>query len=422
MNQLRISAIALCLALAMRAAPALGLSVSLTSLEGKDIEGELVSLTAESVVIGQGEEIVAVPLEKILRLQPKVVEPVQNIEAAFVGLTDGSRLPITNVTVQNRLVKVSSPLSDGELRIPADEVAWIDLRPPVPAAAEYVQSILNQEQAGDCVVIQKGDPPQFDHLSGVLGDINETSVKFDWDGESIDIKRTKLAAVVFHHSRGTATQSEQLVVSTKSGARLQAQAALFAEGSDKLQVVLAGGQKLTVPVDAVKLLDCSSGKVVELSALQPLKQEWTPLIALPVAAELIVQHGLPRGDQSFRGSKLSLWWPGEGNKKAGEIRDYETGLAVRSRTELVYRVPTGAKEFRALAGIDPECRSQGSVVLRIEGDRKLLWEDSINGQSIAPAEITVNLTDVKRLRITVDYGENLDFGDRLHLVEARIWK
>jgi hypothetical protein len=39
-----------------------------------------------------------------------------------------------------------------------------------------------------------------------------------------------------------------------------------------------------------------------------------------------------------------------------------------------------------------------------------------------PREIDIDITDKQRLRIFVDYGENLDLGDRLHLVEARLIK
>ena len=37
-------------------------------------------------------------------------------------------------------------------------------------------------------------------------------------------------------------------------------------------------------------------------------------------------------------------------------------------------------------------------------------------------EIDVELGTARRLQLVVDYGENLDYGDRLHLVEARFTK
>ena len=77
--------------------------------------------------------------------------------------------------------------------------------------------------------------------------------------------------------------------------------------------------------------------------------------------------------------------------------------------------------FAALAGIDPATASQGKVTLEISADGNLLWQGEIDGGS-APVEINVPLQNARRLRLFVDYGTNLDYGDRLHLVDARMTK
>jgi hypothetical protein len=79
------------------------------------------------------------------------------------------------------------------------------------------------------------------------------------------------------------------------------------------------------------------------------------------------------------------------------------------------------RRFVAIAGIDPTSASQGHVTLEIRGDDRILWEGVVDGRQ-PPVNIDVQLEAARRLQLVVDYGENLDYGDRLHLIEARFTK
>jgi hypothetical protein len=61
------------------------------------------------------------------------------------------------------------------------------------------------------------------------------------------------------------------------------------------------------------------------------------------------------------------------------------------------------------------------VLLRVEADSETVFEEAISGKN-PPAEIDAIIAGKQKLRIFVDYGGNLDLGDRLHLVEARLVK
>jgi len=100
---------------------------------------------------------------------------------------------------------------------------------------------------------------------------------------------------------------------------------------------------------------------------------------------------------------------------------YPKGLALRSRTVLQYRLPPEMNRFVAIAGIDPATADQGNVQLKISTGDQVLWQGEIEG-SAPPVEIQVELNGARKLSLLVDYGSNLDFGDRLHLVEARVTK
>jgi hypothetical protein len=75
----------------------------------------------------------------------------------------------------------------------------------------------------------------------------------------------------------------------------------------------------------------------------------------------------------------------------------------------------------AVVGIDDRVRPGGNVRLVIRGDGRVLFDEAIRGTD-EPRQLDVNLAQVKRLQILVDYGEDLDVGDHLNLCDARVVK
>ena len=136
---------------------------------------------------------------------------------------------------------------------------------------------------------------------------------------------------------------------------------------------------------------------------------------------MLADYGHPRRNTSFAGSAIALSWADESEPSGRSVRTYEKGLALRSRTEATWRLPPGMKRFSATAGIDPATANEGHVLLEIRADDRVLWEGEIDGRR-DPVQIEVELKSAHRLQIRVDYGRNLDFGDRLHLIEARVTK
>jgi alpha-galactosidase len=102
-------------------------------------------------------------------------------------------------------------------------------------------------------------------------------------------------------------------------------------------------------------------------------------------------------------------------------KEYKKGLALASRTELVYKLPGKFRMFRATVGIDDRVRDTGSVHVEIRGDGKPLWQADVRGTEPA-RELELQIAGVKLLEIVADFGENLDVGDRLVLGEAQVTK
>ncbi|MGI9456415.1 MAG: NPCBM/NEW2 domain-containing protein [Aeoliella sp.] len=389
----------------------------LTTLDGKQIEGEIVGWKTDMIVVKGNNETKQLPLSQLLRIRPVVADVQTNELETFVDLTDGSRLPLTEVTVTDRVASLNTLLADETLTLATEQIQLVQLSPRAQDADVFWSELAEKQLPGDVLVIQKGKSSQLDYLTGVLGDVSQELVKFNWDGEVIPVKRTKIAALAYYHATSPDLPPVSCWLMTRFGARLPVQSIELEPNSQALKVSAVSGLQFTIPVSDLREADCSMGKLTYLSDLEPLKEKWLPRIGLPGTVELIHQYGLPRRDQSFTGSPLSLRWPGEG----GAVKNYAKGLAVRSRTLIEYRILPGMSRFVALVGIDPATAGEGNVELEISADGAVLWQGMIDGGK-APVKINVKLSNARRLRLLVDYGGNLDYGDRLHLVEARMMK
>jgi hypothetical protein len=148
-------------------------------------------------------------------------------------------------------------------------------------------------------------------------------------------------------------------------------------------------------------VDFSAGKVVYLSAMQPREVEETPyfLIMFP--------H---QKDRSLVGRPLRVG-----------SRSFTRGLAIHSKTRLLYRLGGEFRRFTAEVGIDPEIES-GDALLKIVGDGKPLLEENVVALE-PPRSISLPVDGVVELQIIVDYGrDKLDIGDRVHLGDAKVTK
>ena len=405
------------------AAPTLAVSprIVVTSLDGRQTEGELVALQPNTLSVKTESTTFELPLDSLLRIRP--AEPSAKPESlvAFVELIDGSQLPLERFTANDGVTTIESPLSESPLQIATEQIRLVQLVGRASGDVAFWADLLEKHLPEDMLVVQKGKPVQLDYLPGVLGDVSGEVVDFTWDGEAIPVKRSKIAALTYYHAQQFELAEPGCWLITRRGARLAAASVSWKAGDETLEIATVTGLQLALPIGELHEADYSVGKLTYLSDLVPLKQKWTPRIDLPATAGLIRQHGLPRRDQSFAGSSLSLLWPAENGTGQKRTESYAKGLAVRSRTLLVYRVPAGMNRFTLLAGIDPATASQGHVTLEILADGNLLWQGEIEGGA-APLEINVPMHKARRLRLLVDYGKNLDYGDRLHLVDARFTK
>lgn len=395
--------------------------VTVTKLDGSTATGELQAWKAGGVELLTSAGSQTVSADELLEL--KFAAPAgANLIGPQVELVDGSLLPILEYTASGSQADVKCvqppPEEAVSLKVPLQKVRAVRLQTLEPEAAPQWEEIRSLNAPGDVVVVAKRGGKSLDHLECVVREISEEDVELTVDGQTMRVPRNKVAGVIYY--RPDEPQQPAAIVAGIDGLRIVAGKVELLGQS--LAVTTLCGVKLAWPLAGVAAIDLSAGKLAFLGDLKPASVKWLPLVGLPSAATQALRLGEPRFNRAAGGGELTLAYR-DANPAIGsrDIKTFAKGLAVRSRSEIIYRLQPGYSRFLAEAGIDPDDSASGNVQLTIFGDEEPLVEKSIDG-SDSPVLLDLDVTGVKRLRIVVDYGDNLDTGDWLNLCNARIVK
>jgi hypothetical protein len=256
----------------------------------------------------------------------------------------------------------------------------------------------------DLVVVQKSEV--LDHLDGVVGQIDEAAVKFLLDGDEISVKREKAFGIIYARKPSNAKIAAR--VELANGDRVSVKS-ISGDGA-QWQLESLAGPTWTIPATQLVHADFSLGKVVYLSAIEPRSVKFTALLGFPAGT---IPYGEYRRDRNLDGRPLRL-----------HGKTYARGLAIHSKTEMVYRLGGEFRRFQAMMGIDDEIINPnwGAVSVRISGDRKELYTGVCKPRE-NPVPLDLDVKGVVELEIVVDYGPDMDdISDRLHLADARVVK
>lgn len=377
------------------------------TIDETSIVGSLTELTPERAVLETTDGKVELELNRLLSLSSKETKPggpPAVSPTVWVELVDGSTLAATQYLAGPESATIT--LTDGQkITAPVKAVRNVRLQPEAPKIAGEWARILGLKADGDVLVVRNGE--SVDYHQGVLREVGEDAVKFELDGDTLPIKRAKVFGFTYHHSAADGQAATACYLLDRGGSRWSV--ASFSLG-EKLAWTTPGGVKFERPLDDIQSLDFSLGKVRYVSDLKPDSVVWTPFFAQAPVSPTLERFYAPRMDRNFDNNPLQL-------KKT----IYAKGLALHSRTELVYRLPEAFGRFAAVAGIDDAVAPKGNVRLVIRGDDRVLFDSAIRG-SDPPHDIELDIAGVRRLAILVDYGDAFGPGDHLILGNARILK
>ncbi len=385
-----------------------GLPVEVKPLSGPTVSGELVDLTAQAVIVQTANGRQTLDLSGLWEIAPsQPASPPRDAATVWVELIDGSQLHTTQFTVSQGVAALTWA-SGQTATVPTHSihsVRWRD-HGQTPDLAKQWTDLAAQKLDTDIVVIRRTN--NLDQLEGVLQDVTAESVQFQFQDQRMDVNRKKLDGLVYYHPAAGDYRQRLCQVTDATASQWNVKSLRFVEG--QLELVTAAGVKVLLPATQLMKVNFSSGNTVWLSDLEPETMHWRPYVDSQLPQPLLTKLFQPRKDQSFSGGSLLL---------GGTI--YPRGLAIRSRTELVYRLTADFRQFHAVLGIDDRVRAGGNVDLKLSGDERVLLSQNITGRD-PPLTVDLDITGVKRLKILVDFGQELDIADHLDLCEARLIK
>jgi hypothetical protein len=252
----------------------------------------------------------------------------------------------------------------------------------------------------------------LDQLEGTILDIGPESIRFEYDGEQVNVKREKLEGIVLFQ-RGKSEYPSPACRATDSGGSSWLLRELKLAG-DQVEATLVGGGDVKLAAATLARLDFSVGNVAYLADREPDSGGGELAVSLQPAAMTFkfgrifqVRDAPPLGADAFR--------------IAGQ--QFDSGLSLHSPVALVYRVPAGFRWLRAVAGVDDSIAAPGRFELVILGDGQEMFRHAFSGdQRRGAVPIELDVSNVRRVTIRLDPAEGQDLGDQLNLCEARFTK
>lgn len=402
-----------------------GIDVEARPLAGPEVAGTLVSLSADTLVVktAQGEKSLVVrELASVAR--PGAPPESGEKSKVWVDLIDGSELAgVKYLASQGKAT--FTLLGGAAVEIPTRSIRSVRLqeKPADQTLQKQWAEIVEGKPAGDVLIIRKRslvkvegddkviekDQIALDSLEGVLKDVTPDIVQFVFDGDTLDVKRDKIEGFVYYHAVDRELPDAACRVSDASGSSWQAKSVTLA--GEQLEISTVTGVKARLPLARFTKLDYSAGNTVFLSDLKADSAEFRHPLDDRFTSGRLAKFYQPRDNRGLEAeSRLRL---------EGDSRDHR-GLALHSRTQLVYRLPAKAHWFETLAELDGAVPDHCVVRLVITGDNKPLLTETISGVDKA-RPLKVDVSGVRRLGILVDVVSDRT-SSQLNLIEARITK
>jgi len=278
--------------------------------------------------------------------------------------------------------------------------------------------IQKMEMSNDLLVILRNE--KLSYYYGTILEITPKSVRFEQDGESLNVKLKHIFALRFASQEKSADQNspKPLLGILTDTAGSQIYAAQIEPDSDResLSVLTTGGERVNIMPSSLKNLDFTEGRMIFLSSLKPESIDWTPFFQTGLATQntscsnLTREFYAPKFNRGFTNSQIHL-----GGKK------FSNGLELCSRTIIQFRLPAQFKKFQTTLGIDDSVRPGGNAEVKILADEKVLFDEIVSGKDI-PKVLSLDIANARRLTIRVDFGKDGSLSAYVAFADAQLLK
>ncbi len=381
-----------------------GIPVEVRSLDGDPIRGELIALEPERVTVAVANEASPRVLSRDGLVGLRVVgstgaSPFASTEAlADVELLDGGRVVGTLLGGSGDVLQVGLGSSRIDLRV--ESVRRILFPRRVPATLGEPVNAPGSDRLYRLRPATARGEAGVEPVNGTLVAFAPEGVDFETVLGTTRFAWSEIAALVVTPvgAAGASSIEPNAVISLVPEGRIEVK--LLGAGVDGFRCESRVLPRTVLPPSAVGSIRFRSERFADLSSLAPSAVEESPYFGGPAALSFPW-----RRDRSVVGTPL----------RVGGV-EFATGLGVHARSRLTWTIDGAYAELRGLVGIDDSTLPlprRGSVVFRVAGDGKTLWESPVLRTGERALELpSVPLTGVASLMLEVDYADGFDVADR----------
>ncbi len=369
------------------------------TLKGETVSGDLTSISSKEIVVKTASGDVTTPIDQVLNLtfgrQPGALPA--GLPWVDVALTDGTELHCAKFSVKKAKDKDSSTVS---VTLLSGQEASFPLA-SLSSMLANAQEEKNRKAWADVMdktsrnhdVVAKVTAAGPNAVEGLIGDPDEAGETIEFTLES-GAKGKFALTNVFGMSFSRKVDPELSHVQCRLTDAYHD--LVMVSGADNtptgFTVTTPSGAKIEYTPALVVKMDYSHLKKDYLSDLTPSSADHRFRLVAGEYNEKQHPEWRWRADRDLNDRPLEL-----------NNTPYEKGLALHSRTELVYDLDGNYREFHAVVGIDREGADR-PVVVQIEADGielgKYVFVHGDKEKSM-PLPVTKNVKDVKKLRIVV---------------------
>lgn len=364
----------------------------------------LTQISEQGLAVRIGNQPKTIPYDQLLRAKFAAVDSKSAQGKLLVELNDGSQLHCQQVTSDGKNVQLTI-MEGWKVTLPSNQITSCLTQPLDATLAKQWENMVTSRIAGDVLILQRS-PEALDKIEGVITEISDTQVKFEFDGQAIPVQRTKLAGWRFFSSNKDKPGKLLAVLRDTLGNSwmIQSLSVQWAPGN-KAQLKLVGGASLEVPIEQIGEIDFSFGSMRFLADLEPLERKVQPRSAMAVK--------LPEADQLF----------GPRSAAADTARGATAGPGVQfmGAGSIVYRVPADFKRLQGSVALTPDgphfvpCKAQVFV------EDKVVWEKTLDHPH-DPQSIELEVQPGKRVRLVVESESKQPVGDLVTWRQLRFVK
>lgn len=267
-----------------------------------------------------------------------------------------------------------------------------------PRSAELFDAALADRLPGrDVLVTRSADKPQV--LPGRLVELGLEKGSFVFGDRTRTLQTSRIFGVAF--AVGSSGQADIGTTFQLSDGSLLA-GRIHGADANTVHVATSIGLTVAIPLGDLEAIHIQSDRVVYVSDLHPSHLRTEGMLHRPWPVRM---------DAGVAGKPLSV-----------SGRRFDKGIGCHSYTELAYSIDQAYESFVATIGVDDFVRPRGSVVFRVVGDGKVLFDSgAVTGRDDA-RDVIVDVRGIKTLTLIVDYGRDLDLSDHAVWGDARLLK